>query len=433
MKSDTSRSAQVDDYTCILQQPCSLSLIIRAVQVGRLFFRYLRAISMEDLNWLYGSGTLTESHPALSPGQRKRKRLPSLTLDCDVARPRPPPQPMYQTSLQHSQVQHRLCYPQLYPQHDQYRPRQPKRQFQQPGRQQQQCEIQRQRYDMQQEHYDIPQYQPNRFTQGQNYPLQYLSQQQLATYPSPSPFKLSDSPFITQQPPTPSAQFHITHKREAESVVLSPADAIDPDLLDPEAIRLSCSSSQFSMRSSVLRSAQAFLQDSPYPSPESVCVPFRKALDRFREKVEDLCHLVREPTSERSTSLLESIEAEKEVIDREYIALKRRWIVAQQTWLKSGRNIRIDGMIEPASSNHKVTISSSSLSLASSTLQDVQEAFANTQEHLSSTQNPFLTPQNPFSGTMDHLWGIPVSSGIGTSFSDASILSSLGPQQPPSV
>jgi hypothetical protein len=402
---------------------------------------------MDDFNWLNDSGTLTESQPALSPVKKKRKRsktrhVPSLTLNCNVAKPRPLPQPMYRTPLQQLQAQHPPRHPQLYS--AQHSSLQPKRQFQRPGVQQQ-YEIQQEQYDKHQHQYDIPQQQYdiprqqysipqqqygipqqqygipqqqygipqnqiNRFTQRQNTLPQYPSPQ----YPSPSPFKLSDSPFLTDHPGR-SLRFHVTHKTQSESIVLTPMGVPG--------------SSQFSISSSVLRSAQAFLQDSPLESPESVCVPFCKALDIFTEKVKDLCHLVREPTSERAAFVIESIEAEKEMVDREYIALRRRWLMAQQTSLKSEQNQTIHALVDPALSNREVTISSSSLSLASSMLQNAQEAFPSTKEHFSSTQNPF-------SGTLDLLWGTSDLSSnleVGASFTDASLFCSFASQQPPGV
>jgi hypothetical protein len=387
---------------------------------------------MEGFNWLNGSGTLTESQPALSPVKKKRKRsitrhVPSLTLNCNVAKPRPLPQPIYRTSLPQLQAQHLPRHPQLY--YSQQPSLQPKHQFQRPGMQQQ-YEIQQEQYDkhqhqyipqqqygipqqqygIPQQQYDIPQHQINRFMQRQNTLPQYPSPQ----YPSPSPFKLSDSPFLPDHPGR-SVRFHVTHKRQSQSIVLTPMDVPG--------------SSQFSVSSSVLRSAQAFLQDSPQESPESVCVPFCKALDVFTDKVKDLCHLVREPTSERAAFVIESIEAEKEMVDREYIALKRRWLMVQQTSLKSEQDQTIHALVDPALSNREVTISSSSLSLASSMLQDAQEAFPSTKEHFSSTQNPF-------SGTLDLLWGTSDFSSnleIGTSFTDASLFSSFASQQPPGV
>jgi hypothetical protein len=385
-----------------------------------------------DFDWSQ-SRELADAPLVASPVRKKRKRsitrdVPSLTLNCNVARPRPLPQPMYQTPSQQLHVQHHALYPQLYPSQYQYlqpqneryldRQRQPQR----PGMQQQPHEVQQQRYDM-------AQYQSDRFTQWQDPPLPYQLQPEVATYLSPSPFKLSDSPFHAPEPLARSVQFHVTHKRQADSIVLTPVNAIDPNLLDSGAIKFSSSSSQLSMRSSVLQSAQAFFQDLPRQSPESLCVPFRKSLERFRETVEDLCHLVREPTSERWMSLLESIEVEKEMVDKEYIALKQSWIIPRQTWLKSRRNSTTSGSIDPTLSNHEITKSSSSLSLASSRLQSVQETFPSTEEHLSNTKNPC-------SSTLDLFWGMPdfcSDPGIGTFFSDPSILSSFGSLQPKSV
>jgi hypothetical protein len=388
-----------------------------------------------DFGW---SQPIELAHTPLvaSPVRKKRKRsitrdVPSLTLNCNVARPRPLPQPMYQTPSQQLHVPHQSRYPQLYPSQYQYvQPqnqryldpqRHPKRQSQRPWMQQQPHEVQQQRYD-------TAQCQLDRFMQWQDPLLPYQLQPDVAAYLSPSPFKLSDSPFYAQEHLARSAQFHVTHKTQADSSVLTPVNTIDPSLLDSGAIKFS-SSSQFSIRSSVLQSAQAFFQDPPHHSPESLCVPFCKALERFRETVEDLCHLVREPTSERWISLLESIEAEKELVDKEYMALKQSWIIHRQTWLKPGRNSTTCGSIDPPLSNHEITKSSSSPSLASSRLQSVQETFPSTEEHLSNTQNPN-------SSTLDLFWGMPdlcSDPGINTCFSDPSILSSLGSQQPKSV